>query len=131
MATPQRSAVRVSTATQARAALTAHVFRPGGGYFAFSTNANNPVLATAGHFKPWMLAQGSVKGGTCLPPDKTVAGSAHFLKPPGGAQPLVFIWIAGEAAWAPLYRDGKRMAFNAAYLASHGWIYLKPVETSR
>ena len=72
-----------------------------------------------------MLIEGDVVGTTCVPPANTPADSRHYLRPPRGAQPLLFTWIAAEKAWAPLTRDGKRMAFTADYLASHGWQYLK------
>jgi hypothetical protein len=49
-------------------------------------------------------------------------GSKHLLKPPNGAKPLVFLWVAKESAWERF--GGTRMAFTGAYLGAHGWGYV-------
>lgn len=108
---------RVSTAAQAESALTAHVFRPGLGYTEFA-----PHLA---------LKHGPVRGGNCKPAKDAPPRSEHRLKPPGGHAALVCAWVPAEQAWRPLHRDGKRMAFTADYLASHGWTYLAPVASKK
>lgn len=108
---PQRFNARRSTGAQAHASPTTHVFRPGHGYIEFAAHM--------------ALKHGPVRGGNCRPPEGTAAHSRHLLKPPGGHAPLACAWIAAQQAWMPLHRDGKRMAFTADYLASHGWQYLK------
>lgn len=112
--------IRKSTSTQAQASLITHQFRRGHGYFEFAPNSE--LLRRAPHLA---LHNGPKRDGKCLPPDGTSDRSIHWLRPPGGHQPLMCAWIASEKAWMPTMRDGKRMAFTAEYLASHGWTYLK------
>lgn len=117
--------VRQSTGAQSQASLTTHQFRRGRGYYQFASNAE--LLRHAPHMA---LRNGPKRDGQCVPPDETKDRSVHLLRPPGGHPLLMCAWIDQERAWLPLTRDGKRMAFTADYLASHGWIYGRAHESA-
>lgn len=121
MAAIQRWNIRQSTGAQAQASLTTHQFRRGKGYYQFAPN--HELLRYAPHLA---LHNGPKRDGKCVPLDGAKDRSVHWLRPPGGHQPLMCCWIAAEKAWMPLTRDGKRIAFTADYLASHGWVYARP-----
>lgn len=62
-----------------------------------------------------------------MPPPQTGDATVHLLQPPKGAHPVRMRWIARERAWeADNGRHGRRMAFTANYLGSHGWEYVGP-----
>ena len=117
---PTRWNLRQSTQAQAHASPLTHAFRRGIGYQEFAPNSEllqrRPDLA---------LKAGARRDCNCIPPDNTPANSKHLLMPPGGAPPIECTYLARDKAWMPpVHRAGKRMAFTADYLASHGWTYL-------
>jgi hypothetical protein len=112
MAQQTRKTARVSTATQALQSPTTHVFVPKRGYFEKASNSD--------------LRRGPLTE-DCSAPPGTKDGSRHLLNPPNGHPPITCSYIAIQKAWMPLYKDGKRMAFTAEYLGSHGWRHLKAV----
>lgn len=108
VAKPQRwEGPRPSTLERARAAMTRHQLLIGSGYVEFS----DP------------LPMGRVAGTSCEVPYGTADGSVHLLKPPTGGDDVLFRWVESEKAFAPQRPVGCRLAFPAAYLASHGWAY--------
>ncbi|MFZ1011184.1 MAG: hypothetical protein WAN65_30375, partial [Candidatus Sulfotelmatobacter sp.] len=111
-----------SSRDRAKTAAVAHQFRPFAGYFEYGETMQK--LHDRGRFKkphPY-LVKGHLDG-KCEAPQGSAAGSKHLLLPPGGHPPIMFSYIPADKAWMPLNRDGKRMAFTAAYLGSHGWRY--------
>ena len=137
MAQQQRFHVRRSTNASALASPSTHLFRPsipgsrndaGAGYYEYSGETNRPihrsqVMPQTAH----RLVLGMLSG-NCAPPSGTAVGSQFYLKPPGGAQPILCSYLPSNTegpAWMPVNKDGKRMAFTVAYLASHGWAVLK------
>lgn len=100
-----------STRERAMTAQVDHRFVPGLGYL-----VAGPSDA---------LPKGTNPVNRCTAPTRPETGSAHRLNPPGGGMPIVFYWVATEAAWAR--PGGFRMAFTAAHLSSHGWTYDSPV----
>ena len=66
--------------------------------------------------------------GRCNPPLYTQSGSLHYLQPPQGGSPLVFIWTESGKAWVNLTADAKRLGFAPDYLSRNGWIYVRPVD---
>jgi hypothetical protein len=62
----------------------------------------------------------------CAPPAGTVDGSAHVLKPPGGAKPMRMVWIGAEKAWAHPAGKGNRLAWPTDHLMRAGWKYVGP-----
>jgi len=63
---------------------------------------------------------------TCLPSSVAANGSQHWLQPPLGHPRRVATWLMAQKAWA--MPGGNRMAFEADYLASHGWTYIGPAD---
>ena len=118
-----RWSLRHSTQVQAHASPTTHAFRRGVGYLEYAPN--DELLKRR---RDLALHAGPHGEAACDPPANTPTGSQHLLKPPGGHAPMVCSFVSRPAAaWMPLHRDGKRLAFTAAYLASHGWKYLRAV----
>lgn len=103
--------MRSSTREAAQAAQTQHQFVAGLGYLAAGPGD--------------VLPKGTAPAGRCIPPTRPENGSAHRLMTPGGVDHMVFYWVTAEQAWAR--PGGKRMAFTADYLSSHGWTYDGPV----
>ena len=99
---------RPYTLAEASRAKTDHVLVFGKGYF----RAASP------------LRHGSISGSAAHPSILEADDSMHILKAPGGPAELVFKWVEKEKAWER--RGGKRMAFKADYLSSHGWTYVRP-----
>lgn len=100
--------MQISTKTAATVKPTRHSFRPGIGYVLHDTENPKPMGKDAQNL--------------CSPPAVAADGSPHLLTPPGGGKPMAFLWVSKSAAWARM--GGKRMAFTAVYLSSHGWRYL-------
>lgn len=114
--------LRKSSQQRAHASPTTHAFKYGVGYLEYAPN--NDLLRSAPHLA---MKHGQHRDRSCMPPDNTPAGSKHLLKPPG-ATPIECTYLPRDQAWMPpLHRPGKRMAFTADYLASHGWKYLHAV----
>lgn len=101
-------AVGISTRAAALKRKTAHKLVPGVGYVEFAA-------PPAGHIV------GPNTPERCDPPAGARDGSRHMLRTPGGEKTLLFMWVAAEKAWER--HGGLRMAFQAAYLAHHGWVY--------
>jgi len=92
--------------------LTQHQFIPGMGYLAHSGPPELPAVAKGTK--------------NCIPPAGTKDGSAHVLKPPGGAPPMRMLWIEAERAWAsPKPATGNRLAWTTDHLTKAGWEYIK------
>lgn len=106
-----------STPAAAASAKTTHSWIPGRGYVA--------------HDATDRLAMGRHRS-SCVAPTQPADGSIHLLFPPGGGWSLAFRWIENERAWEPenaglAIKRGRRLAFTADYLGSHGWKYDQPV----
>lgn len=76
------------------------------------------------------LPQGRVAGpsvgilSSANPPLGTMDGTLHTLIAPNGA-PMCFVWVQQHQAWKKQmgHTKGRRLAFSANYLTSHGWCY--------
>ena len=98
--------MRLTTKQVALSDLTRHSFKAGLGYIEHDSTP---------------LPLGIFPQDKCLPPNSVFDGSAHYLKPPGGGPSKVFFWAATKKVWSR--SGGRRLAFTATYLSSHGWAY--------
>ena len=105
---------KVATREQAMRSMTTHAFHRGIGFVDHGAPLPTPRAAVPG-------GNDCRPAGGALTPD----GSLHLIAPPGqDAVPMLFQWVAREQAWAR--QGGHRLAFACAYLAAHGWRYLRP-----
>jgi len=116
-------AIRKVKSSEARTSPTLCMFMPKVGYTKYPAIMNEPQtrsVKTPHH----ALIRGTLNT-NCEAPAGTKPGSQHYLLPPGGHKSILCEYVANGPAWMPVNRDGKRMAFTAAYLGSHGWKYGK------
>lgn len=98
--------MRQTDARTAKRSKTTHAFYPGRGYFQYD---KPPAQVSGENIPPIIPAPGSADG------------SRHILC--HGTKELDFAWVAAERAWER--HGGARMAFTGAYLAAHGWRYVR------
>jgi hypothetical protein len=107
------AALPIVTRAEANRKRTAHQFVAGLGYVT--------------HSGPPELPPGARGNKNCMPPSGTKDGSMHLLRPPSGAEPIAFVWVTAEQAWAGTNpARGNRLAWPVTHLARAGWEYVGP-----
>jgi hypothetical protein len=65
------------------------------------------------------------------PPAGTKTGFVGLLRPPTGGNPVRFVWVSPEGAWASPAMKGNRMAWTTTYLQLAGWEYVGPADDEK
>ena len=73
-------------------------------------------------------ATGPYRNVHCLPIADAAHGTGHILKAPMDGPEMIFFWDAQFHNWVHC-AGRKRATFQANYLASHGWSYVRPILT--